>query len=164
MISKTLSLEGLCAQEDIVIDSSIAAANNVVIVPKRIKGKDHINSDFIPLIKRIRLETKTSHIAKRDGEPSYYDFRGGEYEFPLFILKEVVLHLVLGVIAIEIDKMLSNYWKSKKEDPDNPRIQEPSIKARWYITESQEYFELEGPATEASETISRYLKERKRKS
>lgn len=164
MITKTLSFEALCTQEDIAISPSVVASNNVVIVPKRIDGKDYLNSDFIPLIKKIRLEAKTSHIARRDGEPGYYDFRGGEYELPLFILKDVVLPIVLGIIANRLDKMLSDYQKSKEEDPKNPRLQEPPIKARWYMTESQEYFELEGPAGEASKVISKFLDERKKES
>jgi hypothetical protein len=164
MISKTLSLQALCAQESITISPAVVAANNVVIVPKRIDGKDRLNSDFIPLIKQIRLKAGTSYIAKRDGEVGYYDFRGGEYELPLFILKDVLLPILLGILANRIDKMLFEYQESKKEDPDNKHLHEPEIKARWYITETQEYFELQGPASEASVSIKAYLKERSRKS
>jgi hypothetical protein len=164
LITRTLSLEALCDQESISVGTDVVKANKVVIIPKRIDGIDRLNSDFIPLIKKIRLETQSSYIAKRDGEPGYYDFRGGEYELPLLILQVVVLPIVLGIIANRIDKMLSDYLESKKKNPKNTKLQEPSIKARWYITESQEYFELEGPASEAAKTISKFLEERSTKS
>lgn len=162
MPSKRLSLEELCAQENISLRTEIVTANNVVIVPKSVDGKDRLNSDFIPVIKEIRLRAKTSYIASRDGEPEYYDFRGGEYELPLLILKDVVLPIVLGIIANRLDKMLSDYQKSKKEHPSNVKLQEPITKVRWYLTESLEYFELEAPVGEAYKTISAYLQARKK--
>jgi hypothetical protein len=165
LITKTCSLETLCGQESISISKEVVAANNVVIVPDRIWGKDRLNSDFIPLLKEIQLRVETSYIATRDpAGPGYYDFRGGEYELPLLIVKDVVLPIVLGIIANRIDKMLSDYQESKRKDPKNIKLHEPSIKARWYITESEEYFELEGPATEASRAISTYLEHRRKQS
>ncbi len=164
MISKTLSLEALCVQENISLSTEVVKANNVVVVPKRIDGKDRLPSDFIPLIKEIRLQAKTFYLASRDTEPEYYDFRAGEYELPLLILKDVVLPIVVTIIANRLDKMLSDYQKSKKEQPGNVKLQEPVTKVRWYLTESLEYFELEAPVGEAHKIISSYLEERKRKS
>lgn len=162
MISRKLSLQELSTQENIPLSNEIVAANNVVIVPKRIDGKDRLNSDFLALIKEIRLQAKTSYIASRNGESEYYDFRGGESELPLFILKDVVLPIVLGIIANRLDQMLSDYQKSKKENPSNVKLQEPVTKVRWYLTESLEYFELETPVGEAYKTITAYLQARKK--
>ncbi|MGA3404446.1 MAG: hypothetical protein ABSD49_01790 [Candidatus Bathyarchaeia archaeon] len=164
MISKTLSLEALCAQESISLSTAVVTVNNVVIIPKRIAGRDLLSADFVPLIKKIRLEASPSHLANRDVEPEYYDFRANEYEIPLLIIKEAVLPVVLSLISAWIYNKLSEYRESKKKHPNNVKLQEPTIKARWYITESQEYFELEGPASEASMSISTFLQERPRKS
>jgi hypothetical protein len=165
LITKTFSLETLCSQESISISKEVVAANNVVIVPDRVWGKDRLNSDFIPLLKDMRLRVRTSYIATRDPAGlGYYDFRGGEYELPLFIVKDLVLPIVLGLVANRIDKMLSDHQDSKRKDPKNVKLHEPVVKARWYITESEEYFELEGPAAEASRAISTYLGHRRKQS
>jgi len=148
-----ISLGDLLTKENIEIPQKILDESKVVIIPKEIGGVDHINSHLIPFIKRIQVELNPVTIASRDEKYDFYDFRGGEYEFPLIIVEHVVAPIVIGLITSWIHSKIKEYNTQKEDDPQNPLVKEPSVKVKIFIKDDSKYLEVEGPASEVVEEI-----------
>ncbi len=162
MLQKNLTLSEVLSMEKATISEDVVQEKNVVVIPSTIDGKDVIEAYAINPTKEIMLKSGNSLIAYRNKEESKYaDFRGGEYVIPLFILKEVVLPLFVGVISAWLYDMIKNYKETKKAQPENPLIKEPTVKVRAYITDKSKYFEIEGTATQAIKEISEQITQEK---
>ena len=161
MLLTRLALKDILIKENIKIPSETIRENNAIIVPRQFDQEEYIDSFAITVIKKMKAEVEKLYIAKRKDQLKYADFRGGEYEYPLILMKEVVAPVVLGIISAWIYEKIREYRKAKKSDPKNPLIREPRVKVRGYIIDSEKYFEIEGSATEAVKDISAtFLKER----
>ena len=130
MFLKKIALKEVLSKENIEISSEVITENGIIIIPKQIKQKDYLDSYSISIIKKMKMQIEKVHIAKRKDELKYSDFRGGEYELPLMLMKEFVIPIFIGIISAWLYDKIKNYKKSKEIDPKNPLIQEPKIKVR----------------------------------
>jgi hypothetical protein len=154
MLQKKITLSEVIAMEKATISEEEVKKKNVVVVPSTFNGKDIIQANAIAPTKELIAKAGNSIIAYRSKEHKYSDFRGGEYEFPLYILKEVVLPIFIAIFSSWVYDKIKEYKEEKEAQPENPLVKEPTIKVRGYITEKSKYFEIEGTATQVAKEIS----------
>jgi len=163
MLQKSLSLSELLVKEKITLSEEEIKKKDVVVIPNQINGKDIIYAQAVAPVKEIMSKTGNSAIVYRNAERKIADFRGGEYELPLFILTDVALPIFVGVVSAWIYGKIEGYEKLKKEQPENSLVKMPCVKVRGYITKDSKYFEIEGTATQTIKEISEQFTQEKKK-
>jgi hypothetical protein len=157
VIEQKVTLEKILAEEKISIDNRVFNENKVIVVTDRFKDIDYIDASTAPIIKEIKNKIGKVHIASRNPEFQYTEFREAQYNLPLIILEKVVLPFVLGIASNRICKWIDKYREDKKMEPQNNLIKEPTVKIRYYVTDDKKYFEITGPATDVVKEISKQL-------
>jgi len=141
--------------EKINLSDDVLEKKDIIVIPKLWKNEtEYIDIESAMILKEIRLKGKEIEIANRGHEVVYSDFHGGEYELALFVLKNMALPILIGIIANRIDKKIEKYKMDKKEEPSNVLIKEPKIKIKYYNLDKKEYIEIEGSASEVKKEIA----------
>lgn len=72
-----------------------------------------LSIEDVTLIKKIRQKHKIEILNFEDKQ--YKDFRGGEYEIATFVVTNVVLPLLVGLLGSLIYSKIQSHFKGKQE-------------------------------------------------
>lgn len=157
-LAKSINLEELFKCEKLEFPQQILAENDLVIVPTQWGAdKQYFDCSIVSTLKELKVKIPKTEIYSTK-EITYRDFRSADFEAPLFIIiNDYVRPIVLSLISRWIANIISNYLKKKKENPENKRVKEPSVKVRYYREKKKKYFEIEGDATTVQEIVKELM-------
>lgn len=111
-----------------------------------------LSIEDVMLIKKIRQNHKVAILNLENKQ--YKDFRGGEYEIATFVVTNVVLPLLVGLLGSLIKEKIQSHFKGKQET-SNEKIKMPRFTLSIYRKDKNELIKLEGESEEVLEALKK---------
>lgn len=112
---KNVTFEEVLAQQNIEFKASYSE-NHFMVIAK----DDVISVSDIPIIKQIRKTDKL--IILNSKEPTYSDYRGGEYIFATYLVTKIALPVLVACLSSWITNKMLSYRACAAENQKTPKI------------------------------------------